>query len=420
MRRPEREYAGLGLAGGAPGSDILDAVVERVADQVNQRVADLLQHRAVELGVLAVQFQLDLLAELRRQIVDQPREAVEADADRAHADLHDAFLQLARVAGELVEARAQSLPREVVGVGAGLVEHGLRDDQFADLVDEGVDLVDADTDGAALGHHRSGARRARGGGRRGVPGRAGQYLVAAGERRDLQLALVLHPGKDFLDLRARHVAVQRQPPAEVDLLGVEQARRRHSLDVGLYHQVAETLELAEHPQRLVATAQHVWRRHELDTPGRCRFRCHRRAGGVCRRRLAEQFRERRLHRGDPPGVGRLATLQTMQHVAQTIDRLERQAHGVRGDRSAGLADIVEQGLQQVREVTHQPEAESTAAALDGVRGTKDGVHRLAVGGARLEREQSGLHGVQALGALLEEDLMELCDVYRHAGRLPPL
>ena len=79
-------------------SGSLHAVVERVAHEMHQRIADLLEHGLVELGVLAAQLQLDLLAELARQVVHQAREAVEREADRQHADLHDAFLQLARIA----------------------------------------------------------------------------------------------------------------------------------------------------------------------------------------------------------------------------------------------------------------------------------------------------------------------------------
>ena len=41
----------------------LDAVVDAVAHQVHQRIADLLQHGLVELGLLAGELQLDLLAE---------------------------------------------------------------------------------------------------------------------------------------------------------------------------------------------------------------------------------------------------------------------------------------------------------------------------------------------------------------------
>ena len=83
------ERAGRGLAGGDALVRRLEAVVERVADEVHERVAERVDDRAVELGLLADELELDLLAELGREVADEPREAQEHGLDRDHPHLHD-------------------------------------------------------------------------------------------------------------------------------------------------------------------------------------------------------------------------------------------------------------------------------------------------------------------------------------------
>ena len=58
------ERAGRRLARGDALVGRLEAVVERVADEVDERVAERVDDGAVELGVLADELELDLLAEL--------------------------------------------------------------------------------------------------------------------------------------------------------------------------------------------------------------------------------------------------------------------------------------------------------------------------------------------------------------------
>jgi len=65
------------LAGREAGGRGLDAVVERVADEVDDRIAERLHDAAVELGVLAREHELDVLAELRGEVAHEPREAQE-------------------------------------------------------------------------------------------------------------------------------------------------------------------------------------------------------------------------------------------------------------------------------------------------------------------------------------------------------
>ena len=63
----EPDGALLGLAERAPLVRRLQAVIGGVAHHVGERILDQLQHLAVELGVGAVHFELDLLVELGRR-----------------------------------------------------------------------------------------------------------------------------------------------------------------------------------------------------------------------------------------------------------------------------------------------------------------------------------------------------------------
>ena len=90
----------LRLASGDPVGPRLQAVVGGVAHHVGERILDALQHLAVELGVGAVQLELDVLAELGGKIADDARQLLPSVADRLHARAHDAVLQLGGNVGE--------------------------------------------------------------------------------------------------------------------------------------------------------------------------------------------------------------------------------------------------------------------------------------------------------------------------------
>ena len=70
-----RPSAGLPAARAPFGR--LDPVVDRVPDQVHQRIADLVEHRAIELDLLAFDVEPDPLAQVARQIAHQPRKPIE-------------------------------------------------------------------------------------------------------------------------------------------------------------------------------------------------------------------------------------------------------------------------------------------------------------------------------------------------------
>ncbi len=77
-------------------SAALDAVVHAVADQVHQRIAQLVDHGLVQLGIGAFDGELDILAQIARQVVHQPAELLEGAANRQHADVHRALAQRRR------------------------------------------------------------------------------------------------------------------------------------------------------------------------------------------------------------------------------------------------------------------------------------------------------------------------------------
>src|SRR5207248_7380245 len=84
------------LARAGPLGGRLQPVVDGVADEVGQRVADRLEDRAVQLRVASLQADADLLAAHAGEIAHHAGEAVPDVADRLHARLHDALLQLTR------------------------------------------------------------------------------------------------------------------------------------------------------------------------------------------------------------------------------------------------------------------------------------------------------------------------------------
>ena len=221
------QNSGFGFAGGASPLRRFDAMVHGIPDQVHQRIADLFQHRLVEFGVFSRQAQFHLLAQFLAEIVHQARKAVEGKTDGEHANTHDAFLQFARISLEIGETVAQALERRLVErievAAADLAQHRLGDDQFADDIDQGVDLVDANPDRARFGAAGFRASRLLPGGDGNIR-RTVCRLVPTIRRRDIQrldiqFTVALHPLEDFVDLLPGNLATQHQGPAQACFLG---------------------------------------------------------------------------------------------------------------------------------------------------------------------------------------------------------
>ncbi len=90
----QADGATLVLAGSEALRRRLEPVVGRVADHVGERIANELEHLAVELGVGPVHLELDRLAEFGGQVAHDPRQLLPGAADRLHAGLQHALLQL--------------------------------------------------------------------------------------------------------------------------------------------------------------------------------------------------------------------------------------------------------------------------------------------------------------------------------------
>ena len=127
----------------------LDAVIDRVADEVEERVGQAVEHTAVELGIAAPDLPVDHLAEGPRQIAHGPVELVGGRGDRHHAGPHGAFLEVVEHSGQLgelgyggrldLEARRQHAADSQMG--------GSR---LADQADQLVETFDRHHDHAAV------------------------------------------------------------------------------------------------------------------------------------------------------------------------------------------------------------------------------------------------------------------------------
>ena len=93
VTRDQADVAGRRLARRYARFGVFEAVIGGVADHVHERIGEPLDHRLVEFGLFAGRRQIDLLAEIARQIVDEAAETSEQRADRHHADAHHRVAQ---------------------------------------------------------------------------------------------------------------------------------------------------------------------------------------------------------------------------------------------------------------------------------------------------------------------------------------
>jgi hypothetical protein len=84
----------LRLAGGAAFGRRLEAMVGGIAYHVGERILDQIEYLAIQLGLGAVHFEIDLFAEFGAEIAHDARQLLPRIADRLHASFHHALLQL--------------------------------------------------------------------------------------------------------------------------------------------------------------------------------------------------------------------------------------------------------------------------------------------------------------------------------------
>ncbi len=433
-------------------------MVAAVAHQVGQRVGDLLDQALVEFGRLAQRHELDLLAELGRQIPQHAREAAEHHRHRNHPDRHHRFLQVAGVALQVGQATRQLLVQRGVDLLAVLRQHRLGNDEFADQVDELIDLLDRDAQGRrferrgrcllgagwgtrcrARGVRSSAGLARRAGGARGVdrrtrcvveeavariapgefilrrrPRRAGVEAVAVGHRQQRHLLARDVEGEQVQQVGVAAGRDDTEAPHAV--AGMAPVDRLDRPEVGdLLEQLDQVVGLRGVAQR--ADPHFEFARLNF---GRCRrvgvqrqLRARRgRRGGRRRRGRSRAGRHRPDARQQLGGVDRVAaaTLVACQLGAQGIARLQQHVDHGRGRHQFAAAQLVEQRLHLVRQFGHVGEAEGGRAALDGMRTAEDRVQLLVVGGCDVDLEQLRFHAVEVLARLFEKDLVELAQV----------
>jgi hypothetical protein len=139
----EREPTARRLARGHALFGALDAVIDGVADRVHERVLDGFDDRTIELGAAALELDVHGFAADVRQIPHDARKARPDVADRLHARLHHAGLELGR---EQVQALRRVDEPRVVRFGAVLEDLVAREHELAHEVHDAVEqgYVDAD------------------------------------------------------------------------------------------------------------------------------------------------------------------------------------------------------------------------------------------------------------------------------------
>src|SRR5262245_5774806 len=73
----------------------LDAVIDSIAEDMQERIGHLIDHSLVELGILAIDDQLNLLASLVSDCSNSPLEPRTQGRERDHAQSHQLILDIA-------------------------------------------------------------------------------------------------------------------------------------------------------------------------------------------------------------------------------------------------------------------------------------------------------------------------------------
>jgi hypothetical protein len=139
MEGAEMNGAEAGLAFGGAGLGFFDAVIGGVADHVHKRIGDFFDDVAIQFGVFTAEDKLHEFVLLGGEIAHEAGHLLERGADRDHAQRHGGALQftgdaaqLAEIARQIAAGRAQQF--------RVLHHHGFGDHQFADQINERVEL----------------------------------------------------------------------------------------------------------------------------------------------------------------------------------------------------------------------------------------------------------------------------------------
>ena len=136
LRGIDLQYALRQLAACSSVVGGLDTVIDRVADDVDQRIADRLDHFAIDLDILAGDFERDRFVAIARGVANQPRQGSEQPVDRLHAGPRHTFTQLADDAAQPFEARMEI---GVIRIAQGARELIAHEHELGHLVHHGFE-----------------------------------------------------------------------------------------------------------------------------------------------------------------------------------------------------------------------------------------------------------------------------------------
>ncbi|MGY4343315.1 hypothetical protein ACVWW3_008221 [Bradyrhizobium sp. LM2.9] len=384
----------LALAAGETLGRGLQAMVGGVAHHVGERVLDQVEHLAVELGVGTVHLQLDLLAEFAREIADDAGQLLPGIADRLHARLHDAFLQLGGDVGQPLQRHLELGVLVATGDLQQLVagQHQLGDHGHQMLQRIHVDADRLVGDAVALGGRLVGRRLLRGGLCLGVLGVLRRALGS------------------FLGHRRRRLSGRRGRGRGL-YFSFGNGRGGRGFDRGLAEGALELVERhfaqTQRPlQGLVGQRTGGRRGFNGD---RC-FRHQRRRFGhgsssdTCGHRRHAVL-DHRFQLVDQVAVGALGLgfgrLEPGEDFLDAVDRGQDHRHRLPGHRHA-VTEFAHQRLAGMRQRFQARQSEEAAGALDGVDQAEDVIQDLGVVRLLLELHQLIVHRVQALAGFRQK------------------
>lgn len=143
----------LGFARGDPIGRLLEAVVDRVADEVEQRLRQSIEDRPVELELRALDLDLDPLPELLRDRARRARQVVGDPLEGRGPQLEDPPLQLGNAPIDPIESVGDLGFLRITRDARTKLARG--EDDLADGREEAVEGLRPNADGRAPGSGRS-------------------------------------------------------------------------------------------------------------------------------------------------------------------------------------------------------------------------------------------------------------------------
>ena len=137
----QREPPDARLAGCQPNLRGLDAVVDRVANQMRERITDAFDERAVEFRISPVDRELNLLPTVDCEVTNRPRKSAEDMVHRLHAGLDGRLLKGVR---HRVDPLGDGEHGRVVGLDAPELVAGQH--EFADEIKDRGQEIDVHPD----------------------------------------------------------------------------------------------------------------------------------------------------------------------------------------------------------------------------------------------------------------------------------